>query len=68
MKKIDLAKKLKISHSAIVQWEQNNKIPDSRIFEIAPLINTTAEKLKNNPNILFNLFHHKSPSCGDIVA
>ena len=56
MKKNELAKILNISHSAIVQWEQKGKIPDTRLFEIAPLLNVTPEALRLDPNLLFSTF------------
>jgi len=54
----ELAKKLNITHSAISQWKANNKIPDSKIFIIAPIISVNVEELYRNNNLLFDLFNN----------
>ena len=56
IKIIDLAEKIGITHSAISQWKSKKKIPSSKIFIIAEVINVNPAELNKNPNLLFNLF------------
>ncbi len=54
--KVAIAKKLKISHSAIVQWVTNKHIPAQACIDLEPILNVGARELQQNPNILFNMF------------
>ena len=63
MKKIkitELAEKLQITHSAICQWKLNNKIPDGKIFLVAPIIGVSPIKLHKNNDLLFKLMKNNN--------
>ncbi len=51
----EIAKKIGVNHSAVSHWKANKKIPPSRIFEIAELINVEPIELHQNPNLFFDL-------------
>jgi len=58
--KVNLAKKLGCSHSAIVQWEQNNHIPAAQCMKLEDIIGVPAKNLFDNPEILFSMFDSRT--------
>jgi len=58
-----LAKELEINHSAISLWKKNNRIPTSRIFDVAEIINVNPVDLNNNNNLLFDMFNNTTTTA-----
>jgi len=55
-----LAQELGCSHSAIVQWEQNGRIPPAQCMKLEDIIGVPAKKIFDNPNLLFSMFNSRT--------
>lgn len=54
--KIEIAKQLGITHSAVVQWQTAKKIPAEKCIQLEPILGISARELYLNPNLLFDNF------------